>query len=300
MSFTHPLVLLLLCVPVLLLWVVLGRRASVVMPFDHRPHVRRRWLKWLLGGFELAPLGVLALVIVMLAGPRMLQQPKAERSLTNIQLCLDVSGSMEGARYELAAKAIKDFTRTREGDAFGLTLFGTEQIRWVPLTKDLSVIRNAMPFADPSHQPSHMGGTRIAAALRFCKDNMLAEAAPGDRLIIMVSDGQSPDLDGGENDKVAAELRDAGITLYHIHVAEDEPIPSEVIDMARETGGDAMAATDPASIKEVFRHIDKMKPATFRPVGALPLDAFRPFAIAALVLLGVHGLGLLGLRYTPW
>ncbi|MFA6044825.1 MAG: vWA domain-containing protein [Phycisphaerales bacterium] len=300
MTFTHPWVLLLLCVPVLLLWVVLGKRVGLVMPFDHRTHARRRWLASVLGAFELVPLGILALVIAMLAGPKMMQQPKAERSLTNVQLCLDVSGSMSGQRYELASKAIREFTKEREGDAFGLTLFGSEQIRWVPLTKDLGAIRNALPFADPNSQPVHMGGTAIAAALRFCKDNMLAEAAPGDRLIIMVSDGDSSDLDNGESEKVASELREAGITLYHIHVAEGEDIPSEVVDMARQTGGDAMAATDPASIKEVFRHIDRMKPATFRPVGALPLDAFAPFGIAALALLGLHGLGLLGLRYTPW
>lgn len=300
MSFTHPWVLLFLCVPVLLLWVVLGRRVGVVMPFDHRRHPRRRPLAWLLGAFELVPLGVVAVVIAMLAGPKMMQQPKAERSLTNIQLCLDVSGSMTGERYELASKAIREFTREREGDAFGLTLFGSDQIRWVPLTKDLEAIRNALPFANPENQPVHMSGTAIAAALRFCKDNMVAEAAPGDRLIIMVSDGDSSDLDNGENEKVASELREAGITLYHIHVAEGEEIPSEVVDMARQTGGDAMAAADPASIKQVFAHIDKMKPATFRPVGALPLDAFVPFAIAALALLGLHGLGQLGLRYTPW
>lgn len=300
MTFTYPWVLLFLCVPVLLLWVVLGKRVGLVMPFDHRKHTRRRWLAWLLGGFELVPLGVVGVVVVMLAGPKMMQQPKAERSLTNIQLCLDVSGSMMGQRYELASKAIRDFTKEREGDAFGLTLFGSEQIRWVPLTKDLAAIRNALPFANPEQQPVHMGGTAIAAALRFCKDNMLAEAALGDRLIVMVSDGDSSDLDNGESEKVASELREAGITLYHIHVAEGEDIPSEVVDMARQTGGDAMAATDPISIKEVFRHIDKMKPATFRPVGALPLDAFVPFGIAALALLGLHGLGLLGLRYTPW
>lgn len=300
MSFTHPWVLLFLALPVLLAWVVLGRRTGVVMPFDHRSHPRRRGLAMLLGAFELAPLGLLCVVITMLAGPKLMQQPKKERLLSNIQLCLDVSGSMSGDRYELASKAIKDFTKAREGDAFGLTFFGTSQIRWTPLTKDLEAIRNSMPFANPERQPSHMSGTLIAAALRFCKDNMVEEALEGDRLIVMVSDGQSPDLNGGENEKVAAELREAGITLYHIHVAEDEAIPTEVVDMARQTGGEAMAASDPASIKEVFRHIDKMKPAKFRDPGALPLDAFRPFVVAGLVLLGVHGLGLLGMRYTPW
>ncbi|MGH7133413.1 MAG: vWA domain-containing protein, partial [Phycisphaerales bacterium] len=217
----------------------------------------------------------------------------------NIQLALDVSGSMSGPRYRMASKAITDFTNAREGDAVGLTMFGSHQIRWIPLTKDLNAIRNAMPFADPEHQPIHMSGTAIAAALRFCKANMEAEALEGDRLILMVSDGASSDLGGGENEKVAEELKSAGITLYHIHVAEDS-IPSEVVDMATATGGGAFAATDADSIKQVFRHIDKMKPAKFAATGTIPMDHFRPFAIAALVLVGLHTLGMLGARYTPW
>lgn len=301
MTFLHPWVLLLIAVPVLLLWTVLCRGAGIIVPFDHhaQAHPRRRWLRWTLGAFEVVPLLLLAAALVMLAGPQMLKRPKAERLLTNIQICLDVSGSMSGPRYRMASKAITDFTTAREGDAIGLTFFGSHQIRWIPLTKDLSAIRNAMPFADPEHQPIHMSGTAIAAALRFCKANMESEAIEGDRLILMVSDGASSDLDGGENDKIAEELKSAGITLYHVHVAEDN-IPSEVVDMATATGGGAFAATDADSLKQVFRHIDKMKPARFTQTGTIPMDHFRPFAIAALALAGCHLIGLLGARYTPW
>lgn len=299
MTFLHPWVLLLLAVPVLLMWTVIGRKPGVVLPFDHQPHARRRWLRGLLGAFEVVPLLLLAVTIVTLAGPQMLKQPRAERLLTNVQLCMDVSGSMSGTRYRTASKAIEDFTLAREGDAFGLTLFGSHQIRWIPLTKDLRAIRNAMPFADPERQPPHMGGTAIAAALRFCKANMEAEAQEGDRMIVLISDGMSSDLGGGQNTELGDELMQAGITLYHIHVAEDD-VPAEVIDLAHASGGEAFAASDAESLKQVFRHIDRMKPAKFKAVGTIPLDHFRPLALLALALVGVHMLGLLGLRYTPW
>lgn len=299
MTFLHPWVLLLLAAPILLFWTLFGRRQGIVLPFDHQTHAGRGWLRWALGVFDMVPLLILAVCLVILAGPQMLKQPRAERYLTNIQIAMDVSGSMTGPRYELASKAISEFTKFREGDAFGLTMFGSHQIRWIPLTKDLKAIRDAMPFADPSHQPLHMSGTAIAAALRFCRTNMEAEAPDGDRLIVMVSDGASSDLSGGENEKVADELKAAGITLYHIHVAEDD-VPPEVSDMARATGGEALQATDPETIKAVFRHIDRMKPAKFKPTGTIPMDHFRPFAIAALALSALHALGLLGARYTPW
>ena len=50
----------------------------------------------------------------------------------------------------------------------------------------------------------------------------------------------------------------------------------------------------------MFKHIDRMKPARFAPAGTVPLDEFGPFAVAALALAGLHAVGLLFARYTPW
>jgi hypothetical protein len=121
---------------------------------------------------------------------------------------------------------------------------------------------------------------------------MEAEATEGDRLIILVSDGYSSDLGAGQEVQIGEELKEAKITLYHIHVAEDA-IPTEVVELARLTGGEAMAATDSQSLSHVFKHIDRMKPAKFRSVGTVPMDHFKPFAITALALVGLHALGLL-------
>ncbi|MFM7051330.1 MAG: vWA domain-containing protein [Planctomycetota bacterium] len=299
MTFAHPWVLLFLAVPVLLAWTVVARPTGVVSPADHGDAPARPWLARLLGFFDAVPLLLLAAGIVVLAGPQTMKQPRRERSLTNIQICLDVSGSMAGRNYELATQAIEEFTRAREGDAFGLTLFGVQQIRWMPLTKDLNAVRNALPFANPENQPTHMMGTMIGGALRFCRKNMLAEAQDGDRLIVLVSDGMSADLGGGEAEKVGEELKADGITVYHIHIDESE-VPAEVRDLVEMTGGDAFSSTDAQSLKAIFTHIDRMKPARFAPVGTVPLDEFAPFALAALALLALHAAGLLFARYTPW
>lgn len=301
MTFTHPWVLLFLAIPALILWAVPNRGWGLALPFDHVRHASRRWLSWLLGGMDCVPALLLAAAIVVLAGPQVLKQPKNKRELTNIQFCLDVSGSMTiDNRYEMAKEAIESFITAREGDAFGLTLFGSHQIRWMPLTKDMSAIRNSLPFADPSHQPLHMSGTMIGAALRFCLANMVAEAGEGDRLIILVSDGASADLgEGFAEGDVADELANEKITVYHIHVANDE-MPSEVVDIAQRTGGEAFQAGDPVTLRKVFDHIDRMRPAKFNPQGTVPMDHFRPFALVAIALLGLHMFGLMGLRYTPW
>lgn len=300
MTFAHPLVLLLLAIPALMLWMIPFRPAGIALPVDHQHHPKRRFLAVTLGVFECVPALLVASAVLLLADPQVMSQPRNARKLTNIQICMDVSGSMTmDDRYEKSRKAVEEFIAMREGDAFGLTIFGSRQIRWTPLTKDLDAVRNALPFANPAHQPSHMGGTLIGAALRFCRDNMVSEATQGDRLIILVSDGASADLDNDQVSEVSDELRDSSIRLYHIHVAPDQ-IPDAVVDIARETGGEAFQATDSQSLKRVFAHIDRMKPAEFRTTGTVPLDFFRPFALAGLGLLAMHVLSLLGLRHTPW
>jgi Ca-activated chloride channel family protein len=230
--------------------------------------------------------------------------PSADaRVLTNIQLCLDVSGSMmapfgDGKRADKAVEAIMEFTSRRKGDAFGLTAFGTEVLHWVPLTKDLAALRASAPFMRPEKMPPYMGGTRIAHALRAVQKT-LAASPEGDRMIILISDGQSYDLSGGAAEKLGSELSKDNITLFYIHVAEGAP-QDETFTVANLTGGQAFAAGDPAALREVFARIDAMKPAKLKPSVPEPADYFWPFAVGGMALLGLQMLSLLGVRYTPW
>src|SRR4051812_13339382 len=125
MSFARPWILLLLVIPVVLcVWEWQRRGHPLVLPLDHSKARRGTWLRRIVTGLQLLPHLLLAVAVLMLAGPRRLGIPKAERELTNIQFCLDVSGSMQspfgdGTRYDAAMEAIKKFTTFRPGDAFG-------------------------------------------------------------------------------------------------------------------------------------------------------------------------------------
>ena len=302
MTFTHPALLLLLGVGVVMLVHVWQRTGpGLAMPFDGRAHKRRRLLDWCLRGFESMPAIALMAVVCMLAGPQVLQRPTDQRVLTNIQFLMDVSGSMTvGNRYEMAGEAITNFIDARQGDAFGLTLFGSHAIRWVPLTRDLDTIRNAIPFADPSRQPRHMGGTRIGHALNFALGNMVTEASEGDRMIVLVSDGVSSDLtDSAAAMDIADDLNADDITVYHVHVGTGS-VPRIVQDIARETGGEAFVATDQRGLDNVFAHIDRLRPDRFTRGGTVPVDYFLPFSLAGLLAAGGQLIGLGGLRFTPW
>jgi Ca-activated chloride channel family protein len=149
MTFAYPAVLILLALPVLLLvWECRRRGTVLAMPFDHSGARRGRWLE---GIVKIANLGaplLLAVAVVLLAGPQRPLSQGNQRVLTNIEFVLDVSGSMtatfgDGRRSDKAVEALQEFVGHREGDAFGVTLFGTEVLHWVPLTQDLSALKHS-------------------------------------------------------------------------------------------------------------------------------------------------------------
>jgi Ca-activated chloride channel family protein len=304
MSFLRWWVLFLLVVPAALLvwtWLRPGRR--VVLPFDHgRPGSGVGW-RVVINLAESIPPLLLALAVVLLADPQKLGEPKNKRVLTNIEMCLDVSGSMttpfgDGSRYDTAMKAVEEFLSFRQGDAFGLTFFGNNVLHWVPLTSDISAVRCAPPFMRPENLPMWFNGTEIGKALRACK-KVLAERQEGDRMIILVTDGDSFDLFGGNDMEIAKELKDANITVFAVIIGM-ERIQDEIINITHLTGGEAFLAGDADVLKTVFQRIDQMKQTRLEKTIGETLDNFWPWCVVGLSLLGVGVTALFGVRYTPW
>lgn len=304
MSFAHPFVLLLLAAPLgLLIWTWRRSEGRVALPFDHaRPSGGRLW-SFLIGLAESLPALVLAVVIVILAGPQQLSSPRSRRVLTNIEFCVDVSGSMtapfgDGSRYDASMKAIDAFLDVRKGDAFGLTFFGNNVLHWTPLTSDPSAIRCAPPFMKPENVPPWMGGTMIGQALMACKE-VLAEREEGDRMIILVTDGASFDLSNGNDETVAQTLKRHNIAVFEIHIADGDP-PPEIVNITSLTGGEVFPVGDPGALESVFRRIDEMKATRLEKTSPEVLDDFGPACLAGLSLIGLAGMTLFGLRYNPW
>lgn len=308
MSFAHPWVLLLLILPaVIALWELLRSGGRVHLPLDHTTRRPRPVLGTLLKFASVLPALVLALAIVILAGPQVLGPPKEQRQLTNIEIVLDVSGSMtapfpsgkpDSNRYTAAMAAIEKFADTRKGDAAGLTIFGNEVLRWLPLTKDLNAIKAATPFVDPRKVPPELGGTAVARAVRYAQKQLLTQES-GDRLMIVVTDGESPDLGGGEAGRLGRELAGDKITLFTINVGGAQA-PPEMFELTQPTGGQVSSATDAGALQGVFSYINSMKPAKVTLGTPEPITYVTPFAIAAGFLLCTHLVLLFGIRYTPW
>jgi Ca-activated chloride channel homolog len=302
--FRHRSVLALLVIPLaLLLWTWRRGGRGLVLPFDHSGAAHGAWIAFFLRCAESLPALLLALVILILAGPQKWEEPRSKRVLTNIEFCVDVSGSMmsrfdQGTRYDAAMKAINSFLDYRKGDAFGLTFFGNNVLHWVPLTTDISAFRCAPPFMRPSNLPYWFGGTQIAKALYACREVLLGREE-GDRMIVLITDGYSADLDGGNDEVVARKLKADDITVFAVSIAEGLPTDS-LQRIGSLTGGEAFEPGDQSGLERVFEKIDKMQKTRMEKTHAEAADDFWPWCLAGLALLVAALLALFGLRYTPW
>jgi Ca-activated chloride channel family protein len=306
MSFAHPWLLTLLVAPLAgLLWGWRRHGLQVAMPFDHAGAPPRRWTTAALRLAHSLPLVLLAIAIVILAGPRRWGMPRDQRVMTNIEILVDVSGSMlsnygDGNRYDAAMASVLGFIDKRQGDAFGLIVFGDSILEWVPLTSDPSALKFAPAFLSPQKLPKWFsGGTSIGAALEHTL-KVMAARTDGDRMIILLTDGYSYDLANGRDVAIAQKLQAAGIQVFCIHIDNSAP-PAEVSTIASMTGGQVFAAGDPAALQAVFQRIDEMKKARLEKISAETQDDFRPWALAGVGLLAALMLSMVaGLRYTPW
>lgn len=303
-AFANPWWLAALALPALLALYELTRRPhALVLPFDHGAARSGVWLSRLLRAAALLPALLLAVAVVLLARPIRPDQPTEERVLTNIEFVMDVSGSMssefgEGTRFDGSVAAINAFTTHRQGDAFGLTIFGDDVLHWTPLTKDLEAVRLAAPFLRPEDMPPQFGGTEIGKALRATL-KQIRRRGQSDGLIVLISDGQSADLGGGAARQVGGELAAAGVVLYAIHEG-DEEVPSDLYDLTAPSGGQVFAARNPAALQAIFAHIDRLQPVRLRPTAPREIDVCSLPALVGLVLSALFGFCSFAVRYTPW
>lgn len=322
MTFQHPHLLGLLALPVILaFWEWVRRGHPIVMPFDHGRQRRGRFLRFLVVCANCLPACLLAIAIIFLAHPLTFTPPEVERQLTNIQFVLDTSGSMaenygpqdkgRHRRFDSAMPAIEQFINYRKGDAYGLTIFSRFYIHWIPLTLDTQSIPLSKVFIQPNNpklDPPEMGRhglpddlwgvTNIGKALMGATD-LLAARPTGDRMIILITDGESGDIMPPKDAPIIARLQQEKIVVFAV-VIGPEKIQPQLSAIARATGGDAFQAVTAEALETVFKRIDEMKKVVVLQKQPQVIDHYEPFFIPALSLLAAGVLALFGLRFTPW
>src|SRR5262249_52039060 len=140
------------------------------------------------------------------------------------------------------------------------------------------------PFMRPENGVPGFGGTEIGKAVLGCRE-VLTSRIEGDRMLILVTDGDSPDIMNGADLEIAKKLKRDGIVMIAVNIQESEA-RGELVNMARLTGGEVFNPGDPKALEDVFRRIDQMAKSKVEQGTAELVDWFFPFCIAGLGVLG--------------
>ncbi|MBI1967182.1 MAG: VWA domain-containing protein [Gemmatimonadetes bacterium] len=287
MSFARPLLLLALAAIPLWLWVRARRlaRAGGTRMSDVGPAVGpdgRAWLAHLPAALRGVCLGAW---IVAAAGPR-LGPGKAEFRSEGISIVLavDISSSMLAEdfapqnRVDVAKQTAIEFVRARRTDRIGLVTFAAQALTQVPITTDYTVLEQALVNL-------HVGiledGTAIGTAIATSA-NRLRRSPDKSKVVVLLTDGENNR--GTVDPRTAAQAAGAmGIRIYTIGVGTqgEAPVPTGqglqglryqtlpveidealLTDVARMTGGRYYRATDRASLRNIFREVDRLEKST--------------------------------------
>ena len=312
-TFAWPQMIPLLAIPIMLgFWQWFARGHQTPVPFDHAEIPPRRFVGALLRMFSFLPAALLLVGLLLLARPLREGPPNYPQKVANIQIVLDTSGSMNEpfgskvhadgnpyTRFDAAMDAINNFTRAREGDAFGLSIFTEKVIHWTPLTTDLSAIRLSTPFVRPGAFPLEWWDrTLVGNAIRTAAE-LLVQRSEGDRMMIVLTDGETRDMEGALAVELGQELRANDIVLYAISVRA-EGASDDLRTACDLTGGQLFESGDIPDLQEVFRNIDQLQPTQLEAAQPRWLRFDYPFALAGLSLLALSLIAACGVRYTPW
>lgn len=222
----------------------------------------------------------LTLLILALARPR--STSHGENIYTegiDIVLALDISSSMlaedfQPNRIEAAKGVAQDFISGRTNDRIALVIFSSESFTQCPLTTDYAVLKNLIrPIKSGMIQDGTAIGLGLANAVNRLKDSKAKS-----KVIILLTDGVN---NSGQIDPITAAQIAAsyGIRVYTVGVGTvgEAPYPAQTpfgtryqmmpVDLdekalsqiAGMTDGKYFRATDNATLKKIYREIDRLE-----------------------------------------
>jgi len=228
-------------------------------------------------------LAAIVLLVIALARPQ--KTLAGEEILTegvDIMISLDTSGSMDARdfkprnRLTVAKAVVTDFINGRSSDRIGLVVFAARAITRCPLTVDYEVLQQLVESTELGMLPD---GTAIGNALATSVSR-LKQSKARSRVIILVTDGVN---NTGEIDPLtAADMAQAlGLKVYTVGVGRKGMAPFPVInpytgqktlmdmevkideevlrEISSRTGGRYFRATDPETLRAIFRQIDALE-----------------------------------------
>lgn len=231
MRFADPIwLLLLLAMP----WVwryALGALGTDLSPLGRqdllRANARPRRNPVLFKLMASATLFAFVLGVARLEGPPEVSW-KEGRGL-DLLVAVDVSRSMEAQdlspdRLSAARRTVERMARRLKGDRFALMTFSGTAHLLCPFTRDQGMFSRYLAEVKVGSLP--VGGTNIAAVLQASL-KAFEEGGSGDRVLLILSDGEEHETDAESLGKLASQLQAARVQTFLVTVGSElgEPIP---------------------------------------------------------------------------
>ena len=194
------------------------------------------------------------------AGPRWgVEQTVVKQQGVDVVLALDASLSMlatdeRPSRLQAMKQVINRLRDLSPGDRFALLAFAGRSYILTPLTVDNSALDLFLQNLDPSIVGQ--GGSSLASALRQATNLLALNKTPGDRAIVLMSDGEGFD----NPDEVLAEARRAremGISVITVGygTTQGSTIPvveNRLVTQKRDENGNVVVTHyDPQLLKQI-------------------------------------------------
>ncbi len=323
MNFASPQYLLLLMVPAIIVVVQLVKTGKPVdAPVGRDVLVPQPLTILLLKAGLILPALLLSGFIVLLAQPVTDQQIAARNPIkvTNIEVLLNASRSMlaqaeigDHCRYCASKKAIGRFVEQRNGNTMGISIFGSRHLDLVPLTADLNCISKSIEKTFPdyiafeiAHEKNFAEGIRrsieklTAAQQSETEEGQKRSARDGDRILILVTDGETQQLVSQEE-----ELRDLlvenNVVLYVAMIADGNRSPVLARLAEGTAGGRLFQCRDAKGFFEVMHHIDNMNKIVYKNSEPRKVnDTWLPILIMGALMIFFSVFLATPFRPMPW
>lgn len=325
MIFRYPWLLLLALLIPALLYLRYAAQRRPALRFSQGARLKALPAGW---GVRLQPVlpvlygaGLLLLVLAMARPQTGLGESRVRTDGVDIILLVDVSPSMAAEDFSTATKSmnrltaakqvIRDFVKKRGADRIGMVAFAALPFPISPLTLDHGWLLEQMERLEHGELGDGTGiGTALASAI-----NRLRDSKARSKVIILLTDGMS---NVGEltPENAALAAKALGIKVYTVAAGIDGIVQvpvrspfggtqyvrqrSEIDEtslrrIADTTGALFFRATDLAGLEKVYAQIDNLEKTEIEVEQFTRYEErFAPFALAAVLLLGLEQLLALG------
>ena len=172
----------------------------------------------------------------------------AENAGSNVCLVVDHSGSMTGTNLEQAQRAVSSFIQTAGSKMkTGLVAFDDVAEMLCPMTESTGMVQRAVDNLTAD------GGTHIANGLVSAMNALQNQS--GNRVIILLSDGEDSEESANQMDSVINQLTQQGIVVYA--VGFDFADSAYLSRICGATGGKFLRSESSEDLGSVYQTIEK-------------------------------------------